>query len=111
MNYSKLKSMIKQRRITNEMIADRLDLTPQAVQAALYREKLRIEYLEDICKMIEMHPGEFFDGNFVTPPTADARMLIHSLKEQIELQKEVIKLKDEQLKACLQEKGRIVPVH
>jgi hypothetical protein len=58
-----------------------------------------------------MHPGEFFDGEFISPPSADARMVLNSLKDQIELQRELIKLKDEQLKACLQEKGRILPVH
>ena len=118
MNYSKLKSLIKQKRITNEMIADRLDLSQQAIQASLYREKLRIEYFEEICQMLEMHPGEFFDGDFIAPPSADARKLLQAkdeqvelLREQISLQKEMMKLKDEQLKACLQEKGRTVPMH
>lgn len=111
MNYNRLKFELKAKKITNATIAEQLDVTTQAAQQMISRQNLRVSQLEIICKMIEMHPGEFFDGDFASPPSADARMVLQSLKEQIELQKELLKLKDEQLKACLQEKGRIIPVH
>lgn len=111
MNYSKLKFEMKRHNVTNLKIAEELDLTASAVQAAIQRQSIKVKHFEVICKLLSMHPGEFFDGDFASPPSADARMVLQSLKEQIELQKELLKLKDEQLKACLQEKGRIVPVH
>ena len=103
MNFSKLKLLVSNKKITQLQIASELDVTNQRVSIMFKTGILSIAQLEIICAMVGIHPGELFDdfeGVHKKYNVSSPDMLINALEDKFKLQKEVNELLREQLNEC-----------
>lgn len=69
MNYNKLKGSIKESGIGFEKLAEKIDMTPQGLRAAMNNDTMSINVLERICKIIKVPVVHFLDENTSKNPS------------------------------------------
>jgi len=99
MNFNRLKLALTQKGFTHQDLADRLDLTRQAVHRIFQIESLRVSQLEEICKILEISPAILFDDS-PNASSSESKELIQTMKDKMKLLEDIIKLLREQLAEC-----------
>ena len=111
MDYSELKELIKNKRLSIAYIAKLIGMTDKGLQYSLKNNKLPLDKFLELCKILEITPNEFFMNNTVQGSNnivgvinskVDARQYYSDspdvLRAQIEVLEERIKEKDSQIK-------------
>lgn len=113
MNYSKLKSILNERKIIVADFCQQLKMTRQGLQKSLNKGLLPYEKILLCCRLLDMSPNEFFEwGNTNPTPgvyasnisginTQNSNEAIQALREQLKEKGGIIKEKDKQINRLL----------
>lgn len=114
MNYSNLKILIKEKKFSIDEIASQINMTREGLTRSLNEEKLKIDTLEKICKILGVSPAIFFEGeknsttiqnsgnglgNTIQIALSDCEKELSHLREQLAEKKEEIAFLREMLKS------------
>lgn len=107
MNYNDLREVLTSKKVSIKELTEQIGYTRQGLQSALDNQTIELRKLKLLCEVLKISPEKFFDGFvFSNHDTSQGneKIIIESLKREIELLIEKIKDKEEIIK-LLKEKN------
>lgn len=104
MVYSEIQDLCAVRKMTVNELASLIGMTYQGLKASLNNQKMGMDKVDALCKVLRITPNEFFGWKDVVPTTYNATqvgMLNNQNIGGIELLQKQLEVKDEQIKQLL----------